>query len=173
MGMLIQDEPRMMYVTGLRNAHAMETQAIELLTRQINRLENYPALEAQMRHHLKESETQRARLQDVLEGLSESPSTVKETVLGLGGNLAAMAHMPASDEIIKNTIANYAFEHFEIAAYKSLLVMAEWAGDSAGATAAQSSLKEEEIMAAWIDANIGETTRIFLQRLKAGASADH
>jgi ferritin-like metal-binding protein YciE len=29
-----------------------------------------------------------------------------------------MAHAPARDEIIKNTFANFVFEHFEIAAYK-------------------------------------------------------
>ena len=38
------DTARKIYVTGLRNAHAMEAQAIELLQRQIGRLENYPEM---------------------------------------------------------------------------------------------------------------------------------
>jgi len=57
MGKLIADEPKMIYITGLQNAHAMETQAIQLLTRQVERQENYPELEARMRLHLDESKT--------------------------------------------------------------------------------------------------------------------
>jgi ferritin-like metal-binding protein YciE len=44
MGQIILDEARTFYITGLHNAHAMETQAIQLLTRQIERLENYPEI---------------------------------------------------------------------------------------------------------------------------------
>ena len=44
------------------------------------------------------------------------------------GNLAAMANASAGDEILKNTFANNAFEHYEIAAYKSLIKLCERAG---------------------------------------------
>ena len=36
------DEVMTIYTTGLRNQHAVENQAIQLLERQIGRLENYP-----------------------------------------------------------------------------------------------------------------------------------
>jgi len=173
MGKLIADEARMFYVTGLQNAHAMETQAIQLLTRQVERLENYPELEARMREHLEESKSQRARLEEVLHGLEENYSALKEAALGIGGNFAALAHVAASDEILKNTLANYMFEHFEIAAYKSLIAMSQHLGDAAGAAAAEISLREEERMAAWIDERIGSTTLTFLQRVEAGETADH
>jgi len=173
MGKLIADEPRMFYITGLHNAHAMETQAIQLLTRQVERLENYPELEARLRAHLEESKAQRTRLEEVLQTLDEQHSALKEAVLGLGGNIAALAHTAASDEIIKNTLANYMFEHFEIAAYKSLIAMSEFIGHPASAAAAQASLREEEAMAAWIDERIGTTTTIFLERVSAGETADH
>jgi ferritin-like metal-binding protein YciE len=173
MGKLIADEPRMFYITGLHNAHAMETQAIQLLTRQVERLENYPEMEARMRAHLEESKAQRTRLEEVLASHSEEASALKEAVLGLGGNLAALAHTAASDEVIKNTLANFAFEHFEIAAYKSLMAMAEVLGDAAGIAAVQASLAEEEQMAAWINDHIGPTTTTFLQRIMAGVPADH
>jgi ferritin-like metal-binding protein YciE len=173
MGQLILDGGRTFYITGLHNAHAMETQAIQLLTRQIERLENYPEIEAKLRVHLDESKVQRTRLEDVLNSLDEKHSAIKEAVLGLGGNIAALAHTTATDEIIKNTLANYMFEHFEIAAYKSLIVMAEFVGDSGGVAAAQASLREEESMAAWIDERIAPTTRVFLERSQAGVTADH
>jgi len=173
MGKLIPDETRMFYVSGLRNAHAMETQAIALLTRQIERLDNYPELEARMRSHLEESEAQRVRLDEVLHSLEETHSALKEAALGLGGNFAALAHTMASDEILKNTLANYMFEHFEIAAYKSLIAMAEHVGHPAGVLVAETSLGEEERMAAWIDERIGSTTTIFLDRVEAGLPAGH
>jgi ferritin-like metal-binding protein YciE len=165
MGILIADEPRFIYVAGLHNAHAMETQAIEL--------ENYPEMEAQLRAHLAESKAQRSRLEEVLASLDEKHATLKEAALGLGGNIAAMAHTTASDEIIKNTLANYMFEHFEIAAYKSLIVMADFVGHAQGVSAAEASLREEERMAAWIDTQIAPTTLTFMERIKAGVKADH
>jgi len=173
MGKLIADEPRLMYVTGLHNAHAMETQAVQLLERQTERLDNYPEIEAKLRQHLEESKLQRTRLEEVMATLHESPSKLKEAFLGIGGNFAALSHTAASDEIIKNTIANYMFEHFEIATYKSLTAMAECLGHAPGIAAAQASLREEELMAAWIDEHIQPTTITFLERLKAGVPADH
>jgi ferritin-like metal-binding protein YciE len=173
MGKLIADEPRMFYITGLQNAHAMETQAIQLLTRQVERLESYPELEARMRLHLEDSKVQRARLEDVLNSLDEQHSAIKEAVLGFGGNMAALAHTTASDEILKNTLANFMFEHFEIAAYKSLIAMSEFLDHPAGASAARASLQEEEEMAAWINERIAPTTIMFLERVKAGVTADH
>ena len=47
--------------------------------------------------------------------------------------IAAALHIPASDGILKNTFANYAFEHHEIAAYTSPIAMARFAGDAASA----------------------------------------
>jgi ferritin-like metal-binding protein YciE len=167
------NESKLFYVTGLRNAHAMETQAIQLLTRQIERLAHYPELEAKLRAHLEESNMQRTRLEEVLHSLDEEHSALKEAVLGLGGNIAALSHGAASDEIIKNTLANYMFEHFEIAAYKSLSAMAEFVGHPAGAAAARASLAEEEAMAAWIDERIAPTTITFLERANAGVTASH
>lgn len=173
MGKLIADEPKYFYITGLHNAHAMETQAVQLLTRQVERLEHYPEIEDKLNAHLAESKIQRTRLEEILEAHGEAYSALKEAALGFGGNIAAMAHMPASDEIIKNTLANYMFEHFEIAAYKSLITMAEYLGDAKAVVAAKESLGEEERMAAWFDEHIAPTTATFLERVAAGATADH
>jgi ferritin-like metal-binding protein YciE len=70
----------------------------------------------------------------------------------------AMAHSMAGDEILKNTFANNAFEHFEIAAYKSLLTLCPAAGMDSARAPLEASLKEEERMAAWIDANVAKVT---------------
>lgn len=163
---------RTIYTTGLRNAHAMETQAIELLQRQVERLQNYPEMEARMRQHIQESEQQQKRLEELLGSLSETHSSLKDTAMGILGNLAAMGHTPAADEVIKNTIANFAFEHYEMGAYKSLLAMAEATGHTAAMGALRQNLQEEVAMANWIDQHINETTMMFLSRSEAGQKAD-
>jgi ferritin-like metal-binding protein YciE len=159
------------YLTGLRNQHAVEQQAISLLSRQVERLENYPEMEARMRQHIQESEQQAARLEELLGSHGTSHSAVKDAMTSMGGNLAALAHTVAPDEVLKNTFANFAFEHFEIAAYKSLLTMAELVGQSGATSLLSQSLNEEVQMAQWIDGHLADTTRRYVERSKAGLTA--
>ncbi len=49
---------RDIFVTGLRNAHAMETQAREMMERQSERLTDYPDVQAKVKTHLVETEGQ-------------------------------------------------------------------------------------------------------------------
>ena len=62
--------------------------------------------------------------------MGSSHSSLKDAGMGLIGNMAALAHTVAPDEVLKNTFANYAFEHFEIASYKSLLALTDASGQS-------------------------------------------
>src|SRR4051795_1393449 len=160
---------REIFVTGLRNAHAMETQARELMERQSERLTDYPEVQARMKTHLRETEEQLKRLDQCLSSLGESASTLKDTAQSFMGNMMAMAHAVAEDEILKNTFANNAWEHFEIAAYKSLLPMCGPAGADSARTLLEQSLKEEEAMAAWVDDNIPIVTLAYLDRERAAA----
>lgn len=114
---------RDIFVVGLRSAHAMEIQARELMERQSERLDDYPEVKAKIAAHLQETNQQLKRLEQCLEACGESTSTLKDTVQSVAANAMAMAHSMAGDEILKNTFANNAFEHFEIAAYKSLLTL--------------------------------------------------
>jgi ferritin-like metal-binding protein YciE len=165
------DKTRDVYLVGLRNQHAVENQAIELLERQVGRLENYPEMSERMRKHIAESKEQARRIEELLSGLGSSHSTFKDTAMSVLGNLMALGHTPAADEVLKNTLANFAFEHYEIAAYKSLLTLAEAAGHNAAKAALQASLREEEAMAEWIDQHIAPTTLRYVERSAAGQKA--
>jgi ferritin-like metal-binding protein YciE len=162
---------REVYVAGLRNQHAVEHQAIELLERQVGRLENYPEMAERMRRHIEESRAQAERIEELLSSLGTSHSSVKDTAMSLVGNLLAIGHLPASDEVIKNTFANYAFEHYEIASYQALLTLAEVAGHTPAPAALGQSLKEEQAMAEWIAEHLKPTTLRFLERSAAGVTA--
>ncbi len=150
-----------LYHTGLRNQHAVENQAIELLERQVGRVDDFPEMKARIQRHIEESRTHATRLDRVMERHGISASGFKDTVMSFMGNMAAIAHTPAPDEVVKNTLANYAFEHYEMAAYKSLIALAERIGDHEGVRDLTESLREEEAMAAWIDKHISETTLKF------------
>jgi len=159
------------YHTGLRNMHALEMTAIELTARQIERLEHYPEMAARLQKHHAESEEQARRLQAILVRHGTTSSAAKNAVTAVMGNVAAVLHTPASDEILKNTFANYAFEHQEIAAYTSLIAMAERVGDTASIGPLQQSLAEEEAMAKFIHEQIIPTTTRYMDLTAAGETA--
>jgi ferritin-like metal-binding protein YciE len=150
------------YIVGLRNAHAMEVQARELMERQSERLEEYPEVQARVKQHLAETNQQLQRLEECLDACGETSSTLKDTAQSVMANTMAMAHAMAGDEILKNMFANNAFEHFEIAAYKSLLALCAAAGQGSARSLLEANLHEEERMAAWIDANVEKVTQDYL-----------
>ena len=159
------------YHTGLRNMHALEQTAIELTERQVERLEHYPEMKAQLQKHHVESQEQSRRLEAILQRHGTAPSTVKSAVTSVMGNVAAALHAPASDEILKNTFANFAFEHQEIAAYTSLIAMAEQIGDVAALPSLRQSLSEEQAMAKFIEGAIVPTTQKYMSLAGAGQTA--
>jgi ferritin-like metal-binding protein YciE len=123
-------EARGVFITGLKNAHAMEKQALSIMGPQLERIENYPDVLQRMRQHKLETEGQVRRLEAVLERMGESASGLKDTVMSAVGGLATLGHATAGDEILKNSFANFAFENYEIAAYNSLIALAEAAGEA-------------------------------------------
>ncbi len=160
---------RDLLVTGLRNAHAMETQARELMERQSERTRDFPQVQAKLRGHLEETRQQLKRLEQCLQQCGESESTLKDTAMSTMGNLSAVMNAMAGDEILKNTFANNAFENYEIAAYKSLLTLSRRAGVDLS-TKLQASLREEEEMAAWIDSHVEDVTLQYLEQEEHAAA---
>lgn len=158
----MSDTSRDLFITGLKNAHAMESQAHEILERQIERLDKYPELVLRLRQHLTETKQQMKRLEQCLEQLDSSHSTFKDTVLAFGSNIAAVGHAMAGDEVLKNTFANSGLEHYEIAAYRSLLTLSGTV-DAAMNAALEQSLQEEENMAAWIDSHVQQITQEYIR----------
>lgn len=159
------------YHTGLRNMHALEQTAIELTERQTERLEHYPEMKAKLTAHHTKSVEQARRLEAILQRHGTTPSSAKNAVSSVMGNVAAALHAPAPDEILKNTFANYAFEHQEIAAYTSLIAMAEQVGDTQSIPVLKQSLAEEQAMAKFIEGAIVPTTKTFMTLTAAGQTA--
>jgi hypothetical protein len=90
---------RDLFVIGLRNAHAMERQAEEIVERQPETLEEYPDLQTRVRQHLGETRQQIKRIDDCLDALGESESAVKDAAGSFMGNLSALSQSMAGDAI--------------------------------------------------------------------------
>ena len=159
------------FVTGLRNAHAMENQALSIMKPQVSRIENYPQVARRLEQHIAETEGQLARLDQLLQGGGSDNNPLKDMALSFTGAMAALGHTVAPDEIVKNSFANYAFEHFEIAAYKSLLALANHTGNSTAVQLLTQNLREEQEMAAWLDQNIEPVTLQYAALREMGETA--
>lgn len=158
------------YVTGLRNAHAMENQALAIMRPQVSRIEHYPEMAERLDQHIAETEGQLQRLDRLLDLAQSSNSGLKDTALSLGGTMAALGHSMAPDEIVKNSFANFAFEHYEIAAYRSLLALAEEVADEEAIDLLQQNLDEEIAMSDWLDSNIEPLTLRFATLSESGGT---
>jgi ferritin-like metal-binding protein YciE len=166
------DAAKEIYFTGLRNAHALEQQATQLMERQLDRYERYPEVSRRLQQHIRETEQQKARLEELLHGVGTDRSVLKDLATAVMGNLAAIAHTVMPDEILKNHFANHAFENFEIASYTSLIAMAEATGHRQHVSALQQTLKEEEAMASWLREHTRDISLKYLSLSEQGEKAD-
>ena len=165
------NKARDIFIVGLRNAHAMENEALSIMKPQESRIENYPQVRERLRSHTADTERQIERLDTILESLDESASTFKDTALSAMGTLAALGHAVAGDEIVKNSFANFAFENYEIAAYTSLLTLADAGGFEEARSLLRQNLEEERAMARWLEENIPAVTLQFAELKALGETA--
>lgn len=156
---------------GLRNAHAMEKQAIESMENQIDRLQNYPEMQAWVRDHVESSKRQRERIRQCLERHGTDASTLKDMALSIMGNIQELTGSMASDEVIKNAITDYGFKHYEIAAYINLSAAAEAVGDQETKRVSDEIIREEETLANRLKPILPVVMKEYLRRSETGAAA--
>lgn len=151
----------------LRDAHAMERQAEQMLSAQAARLENYPALRQRIELHLEETRGQQQTLEAILRRLGAEPSTMKDLGAKLMAFGQAVGGMTVSDEVVKGAMSGYVFENMEIAAYTVLIAAAGALGDEQTQRDCEGILMQEVAMANWLLENLPELTHAFLERSEA------
>jgi ferritin-like metal-binding protein YciE len=140
----------------------MEEQAETMLKAMAGRLEHYPQLKARIEQHVLETQNQARLLTQCIERRDTSTSVVKDLAGKTMASAQGFAGMFASDEVVKGGMASYAFEHFEIAAYRALIEAAGAVGDEETVRVCESILMEEQEMADWLEQNLSEVTRRYL-----------
>jgi len=130
----------------LRDVHALERQAIELLEAGAERVDD-EQLESAFRDHLEETRHHVERIEHLLRVRGARPSRIKDVVLKAGGlNLSAFFGAQP-DSTTKLAGFSFAFEQLEVAAYELLGRVALRAGDEEVAAAAEEILAEERLAA--------------------------
>ncbi|WP_165795605.1 DUF892 family protein, partial [Methylobacterium frigidaeris] len=108
----------------------------------------------------------------LLHGHGEDRSLLKDVVTQTVGNVAALVHSVTGDEVLKNLYTDYSVETYEIAAYTSLIALAEEAGHGRDVETLRLSLREEERMAEAVFKQIVPVTKGFVARELRGEKAD-
>jgi ferritin-like metal-binding protein YciE len=144
----------------LRDAHAMEEQADQMITAQLKRIEHYPDLAQRMQQHLEETRSQRERLEACMDRRGVARSAMKDVGGKFTATMQSLSGIFAGDEVVKSVLASYTFEHMEIASYRILVAACRAVGDEATAQVCQEICGEEEAMASWLsDAMPGITEK--------------
>jgi ferritin-like metal-binding protein YciE len=140
-------------VTYLRDAHAMEMQSIDMLEKAVE-IAGDLQLAQLYRGHLNDTRDHERYIKQRLEALGESTSTVKNLAgkagaIGIGMLAQAMPDTPA-----KLAAVAFAYENFEVAAYRMLRKAAEEADDSETVSMCDRILPSEQQAAAVIEENL-------------------
>jgi len=151
----------------LRDTHGLESQSVQMLTSQLPSLTGFPDFHRSVKGHAEISREQRNRLASRIAELGQAPSLFRD---GLGMTLGLTAPMMISllpDNVARSAITNYAFEHLEIGTYRTLIGLAEQAGDRETRALAESILAQELEMAAWLEEHLSAIAAEVLPRAAA------
>lgn len=130
----------------LRDAHALEGQAIELLESGAERVDD-EQLERAFREHLRQTRHHRELIEELLDERGADSSTLKDAALKAGGlNLSAFLGAQP-DSTTKLAGFAFAFEHLEVAAYELLKRVAARTADERVVVVAEQILAEERVAA--------------------------
>lgn len=167
--MATKESERDVLVDWLRDAYGMEKQAEEMLEKQERRLGDFPELQRKIHEHLEVTHQQADRVKTCLQQLGTDTSAIKTGMGKLAGTMGALTGVASSDEPVKGHIADFAFENFEVACYRSLIACAEDLGETQIAETCRQSLREEEEMAFFLNENLPQMTTQFLHAHTARA----
>lgn len=138
-------------VSWLNDAYAMEQAISKVLENHVNDAKDYPLLQTQLQKHLEQTRHHGEIVKGCIERLGASTSAIKSGLADISGILVALSTGMAQDELVKNAIADYATEHFEIASYTALITAARDYGDADIVRACESIRQDEQEMAQWLE----------------------
>jgi ferritin-like metal-binding protein YciE len=150
----------------LMNAHAMEVGIAQALEQHLNDARNEAELAQKIQEHLAQTQLHASAMEKAVTRLGGGISGVKSGLAGVLGTVQGVADGLASDWMVKNAIAEYSAEYFEIATYKAIIAAAEEAGDQETVNVCLDIIKEEEAMAAWLESELPELVAEFMRREK-------
>ena len=132
-------------VKYLVDAHSIEEQALAQL-RTAPGIAGSGRMAAILAEHLPETEGHERMVRERLAALGESPSTLKDVVMAVGGKGFILFARSQPDTPGKLLAHAYSYEHLELAAYRLLALVADRAGDTAATAMANDIAEQERLM---------------------------
>ena len=149
-------------ISWLNDAHAMEMGIIPVLENHVKDADRLPEVQTRLRAHLEQTRRQADQVNMLVERLGGTTSAVKTTMGTIGGFVSGLSTGAAPDEIVKNALADYSTEHFEIACYKALIAGAQALGETEVVRVCEQILREEQEMASWLESNLPMVVNLYL-----------
>jgi ferritin-like metal-binding protein YciE len=140
----------------LAEARDMEKRTIEVTEDRADRIRNHPAVLDRFKKHIKETSWQVAQIEACLKQLG------LEDFQPESSGIADIGALLASGDVIRNSIANSAFERFEMAVYARIAEAAEKAGELEIARICATIMRQEETMAEWLEEHLAQTPLVYL-----------
>ncbi|MFC7878760.1 ferritin-like domain-containing protein [Isoptericola sp. NPDC057391] len=138
-------------IAWLNDAYAMEQALEETLVRHAKDAEDDPEVRSRIEQHVQETRRQAQTVEGCIEALGGSVSGAKSAFGSMFGAMQGMANRPMGDTMLKNALADYAAEHFEIACYRALIDACQSIGEDDVASRLTVILQEEEAMARFLE----------------------
>jgi ferritin-like metal-binding protein YciE len=144
-------DPRETLLSWLNDAYAMEKGLVQVLENHANDVKDRPDMYQRIAQHLEQTRMHAERVRECVERLGGSTSTMKTAMGAISGFFQGRSTGAAPDELVKNALADYAAEHFEIASYRALIAAARSLGENEVLRICEGILREEEEMARWLE----------------------
>lgn len=152
-------------IVWLGDAHAMEVGIVSTLERHIAAAKGHAKVKSALTVHLRETKKHAEIVKKALESLGGSHPVIREGLSKVASMVSGLGTSAASDTPVKNAIADFATEHFEIACYTSLVQTAIELGETKIAASCKAILREEEAMAKTLKALFPEINAAYLATL--------
>lgn len=155
-------------VPWLNDAYAMENALIRILEAHAEQAASQPLVNARLTEHLEQTKRHALAIKGCVERLDHRTSALKAGAGSVLGTLQVLSTGVLGDALLRNFLADYAAEKYEIAYYRALIAAASEMGDVQTVEVCQGILREEEDMARWLEEQT-ETIVHETLRQKAGA----
>jgi ferritin-like metal-binding protein YciE len=138
-------------VAWLDDAHAMESGLIGILQNHAAQFgSELPSAAGRLEQHIVETQQHVQRLQECLRAMNAAPSGVKSMFSSVMGSIEGLSTAMFSDHRVKDVLADYASEQFEVACYTALIEAATELGHPEVARLCRLNLEEDKAMASWL-----------------------
>ncbi len=144
----------------------METGIATTLKKHAADAKGDPKVRGAITKHLRETEQHAKAIERALKSMEAGHPVIREGISQLVNLVAGVATSLAADTSVKNAIADFATEHFEIACYTALAEAADAAGERDIARTCRSILKEEQAMAKTLAGLLPTITEKHLSQLE-------